>query len=186
MEKRKIVYQGTTQTGMPITIGYPLIDDVAQMTEYINTLSLEETYILRQGRQETLESEAKYVKEVLEKIGNKQEVYLEVFTPNKLIGSSGIILRTDSAEHEGVFGISLAKEYRGQGIGKLLMHFVLEEAEKELPALKIVTLGVFGDNPIAKHMYESFGFKEFGRLPKGILHKGNYVDHIYMYKDVNG
>jgi len=31
-------------------------------------------------------------------------------------------------------------------------------------------------------MYEKFGFKKYGCLPGGVLHKGKYVDHLYMYK----
>jgi hypothetical protein len=28
------------------------------------------------------------------------------------------------------------------------------------------------------------GFIEFGRLPGGVLHRGQYVDDVYMYKRV--
>ncbi len=42
-----------------------------------------------------------------------------------------------------------------------------EEAEKNIPQLKIVTLGVFASNLLAKQIYEKFGFKEYGRLPRG-------------------
>lgn len=41
-----------------------------------------------------------------------------------------------------------------------------------MPQLRIVTLGIFDSNLIAKSMYEKFGFKEHGRLPKGVLYKG--------------
>lgn len=59
----------------------------------------------------------------------------------------------------------------------------LLSVEKNLP-IKIVELSVYQNNPLAKELYEKFGFKQFGKLPKGIKHRGIYVDHIYMYKNV--
>lgn len=46
------------------------------------------------------------------------------------------------------------RSHRGQGIGKTLMEFVLKEAEKNIPQLRIVTLQVFGNNPLAQAMYK--------------------------------
>lgn len=90
----------------------------------------------------------------------------------------------DKAEkHVGTFGITMAKDFRNKGIGTTLMELVLEEAKK-LKDLKIITLGVFGNNPIAKNLYKKLGFVEYGYLPKGIVHKGKFVDHIYMYKEI--
>lgn len=86
------------------------------------------------------------------------------------------------ASHIGNFGISIAKDFRGEGIGKLLMQTVLDEAVKEIPDLQMVTLGVFSNNDLAKKMYEEFNFVEFGRLPKGVKLEVGFTDHIYMYK----
>ncbi len=72
----------------------------------------------------------------------------------------------------------------GLGVGTALMQAVLDEARAHLAGLQIVTLSVFGNNETAIRMYERFGFQEFGRLPRGIRHQGQYVDHIYMYLDV--
>ena len=41
------------------------------------------------------------------------------------------------------------------------METTLNEAEKELNGLKLITLGVFSNNPAAIKMYQNFGFKEF-------------------------
>ena len=63
------------------------------------------------------------------------------------------------------------------------MEAVLKEAKK-LKGLKIIDLGVFGNNPVARNLYKKMGFIEYGNLPKGILHKDKLVDHIYMYKEI--
>ncbi len=182
--KRKIVFAGLSKKGNKIVIGYPTKDDAQIFCDYINALSKEKTFVRFQGEEVSLEDETKYLNTQLEKIVKRQSVELLVFCNNKLIGISSVDMKDKTESHEGVFGISIGKAYRGEGIGKKFMRLVLEEAEKNLPQLRIVTLGIFGNNTLAKSMYEKFGFKEYGRLPKGSLHKGKYVDHIYMYKNI--
>jgi RimJ/RimL family protein N-acetyltransferase len=181
---RKIVFEGLSKKGNKIIIGYLTKDDARVCCDYINALSKEKTFIRFQGEQTSLEEEIKYVNIQLEKIAKSQAVTLLAFCDNKLIGHSSIDMKDRTESHEGLFGISIAKEYRGEGIGKKFMEMVLKEAEKYIPQLRVITLGVFGDNPLAKNMYEKFGFKEYGRLPNGSLHKEKYIDHIYMYKNV--
>ena len=182
--KRKIVFEGLSKKGNKIVVCYPTRNDAQIFCDYINALSKEKTFVRFQGEEVSLEDETKYLNTQLEKIAKKQTVELLVFCNKKLIGISSIDMKDKTESHEGVFGISVAREYRGEGIGKKFMQLVLEEAEKNMPQLRIITLGVFGDNTLAKKMYEEFGFKEYGKLPKGSLHKEEYVDHIYMYKNV--
>lgn len=181
---RKIVFEGLSKKGNKIIVGYPTKDDTQIFCDYINALSREKTFVRFQGEEISLEDEEKYLKSQLKRITNKQTVKLLVFCNDKLIGISGIDMKDKTESHEGVFGISIAKNYRGEGIGKKFMQLVLREAKKNIPQLRIITLGVFGNNPLAKNIYEKFGFKEYGRLPKGSLLKGKYVDHIYMYKNI--
>ncbi|MBI3069917.1 MAG: GNAT family N-acetyltransferase, partial [Candidatus Levybacteria bacterium] len=165
---------------------YPKKSDVKAMWAYINKLSKEQTFILFQREEIAFKDEEEYLGKMLEKIEKKKAVQLLVFSNNKLVGISEISMKDKAIAHEGVFGISVLEEYRGEGIGKKLMEQVLKEAKKSLPQLRIVTLGVFENNLSALKMYEKFSFREFGKLPEGILHKGKYIDHIYMYKKVKG
>lgn len=184
--ERKVVWEGLSKKGNKIIICYPTKDDARIFCDYINTLSKEKTFVRFQGEEVSLESETKYLNSQLERIDRNQSVELLVFCNNKLIGISSIDMKDKTESHEGVFGISIAKEYRGEGIGRKFMQLVLGEAEKNMLQLRIVTLGIFGNNTLAKRMYESFGFREYGRLPLGSLHNGKYVDHIYMYKNIKG
>lgn len=40
------------------------------------------------------------------------------------------------------------------------------------------------DNLIAKHLYRKLGFKEAGKIPKGMKFKRKYYDEIIMYKEL--
>lgn len=179
-----IIYKTNLSSGEEIIFRYPTSEDVQVLLDYINTLSNEQTYIRFQGEKQTFEQEKEYLDNFLEKMRNGKAIKLMAFAGDKLIGVSDIDMHDRVEKHIGLFGITLAKEYRNQGIGKILMEKVLEEAQKNLKDLKIVTLSVFANNPIAHNMYKKMGFVEYGTLPKGLIHKGKYIDHIYMYKEI--
>lgn len=181
----QIVFQGKTKKDFEILVRYPKQEDLQQMLGYINTISSEKTFILFQGEQVTLEEEKEYLESQLKKIENNKSVNLLVFDNDKLIAISDLGMRDKAEKHIGYFGISVAKDYRGKGIGGLLMDLVIKESEKNLEGLEIIVLSVFGDNTVAQNMYKKFGFQEFGNLPGGILHADIPVDHIYMYKKVD-
>jgi RimJ/RimL family protein N-acetyltransferase len=184
MKPGKIVYQGKTKKGKDITIRHLRKDDLHDLTEYMNIISKEQTYIRFQGEQITEEEEKKYIDDFLQKMEKSEAVKLLVFYDKKLVGVADISLFDKTSNHVGRFGITIAKEYRGEGIGKLLMNLVIEGGKKNMPNLKIIELGVFGNNGIACSMYERLGFTRFGLLPKGVKHRDQFVDHIYMYKNV--
>ena len=179
-----MVFEGLSDKGNKMIIRYPAKGDAEKMRNYLNTLSKEQTFIRLQGEQFTLGYERKYLNRQLKRIIKKRTVELLVFCNSNLIGISSVDMKDKTESHEGVFGISLASGYRGEGIGNIFMKLVLEEAERHMPQLRIITLGVFGGNELAISMYEKFGFKEYGRLPKGVLYRGKYIDHIYMYKNI--
>jgi RimJ/RimL family protein N-acetyltransferase len=86
--------------------------------------------------------------------------------------------------HIGNFGLIVAKKYRGEGIGKIIMNAVIEESVKNIKDLKIIILGVFACNLIAKNLYTKMGFVEYGRLPQGLKYQGSFTDEILMYKKI--
>ena len=126
----KIIYQDKTKTGKEILIRYPETGDLEEMLNFINELSDERTFIRYQGEHETLESEKKYLESRLEEISNKKAVHLLVFHDNKLVGASDIHMRDKTEKHIGVLGIIVAKNFRREGIGKILIDLIIKEAMK--------------------------------------------------------
>jgi RimJ/RimL family protein N-acetyltransferase len=84
--------------------------------------------------------------------------------------------------HTGSFGISVAAEWREQGVGTALIQTLLEWARVN-PQIEKVCLGVLGGNERAIHVYQKLGFVEEGRRPGQIkMSAGHYVDEILMYR----
>jgi len=179
-----IIYQGKTKTGKKIVVRYPEMGDLEEMLVFINNLSDEKTFVRYQGEHETVESEKKYLEGRLEAIKDKKAVHLLVFCKNKLIGASDIHMMDKTEKHIGVLGISIAKNFRGEGVGKILMNLVEEEAKKKLPDLKMITLGVNSPNTVARDMYKKMGFVEYGILPNGISRGEKFENAVLMYKNI--
>src|SRR3989344_1276181 len=173
-----------TKNGKEAVIRCPTLDDVIEMTGYINTLSREDTYITFSGEQITLDSEREYVIELLKRIEKGDAVNVLCIVDGKVVGIAGVernISSRNRGRHIGIFGISVKKEYRGDGIGHELSVAVIGEAKKAMPGLRMITLSVYKPNEAAYTLYRKLGFVEYGTLPKGILFHGEYIDEVEMY-----
>lgn len=83
--------------------------------------------------------------------------------------------------HRADIGIALYLAYTGMGIGRKLFGLTLETAEK--CGFESAGLTVIEGNERAMHLYESFGFKETGRIPKANKYDdGTYADDIFMVR----
>lgn len=180
----KIVFKGKTASGIDYLIRYPKRTDVEELCRYINELSKEKTFISFQGEEISLKDERLYVNSQLKKIKDKKSVQLVVEINNRIEGVSGIDTKGRVNNHIGLFGISISKNFRGQGIGKKLIETVLDECKKNLNHIKIIHLECFATNETACNLYKSVGFKEYGKLPNGIAYKDGFVDEVLMYKEV--
>lgn len=178
----QVVYKGKTKVGLEYIIKYPDAGDAEKMCDYINTISQERTFIRYQGEVVTLDEEKTFLNNQLNKIKNNRAIMLLLEIDGKILGISGIEMRDKAERHTGEFGISILNGFRGQGLGKLLMDLVIEEAKKNLVGLKIITLSVFENNIKALNMYQKFGFAEFGNLKGGVLHRGKAYGHVFMHK----
>jgi len=184
MKSGSIVYRGKTKSGKDLLIRYLSKEDIPELLKLMNKISLEKTFILFQGEQLTLKEETKYVQEKLKKIKKNKLVKLLAFVNNQLAGVSDIELKNKVVSHQGSFGIIIDKNFRGDGVGGILMDNVIKEAKEKFKSLKIIDFDVFGDNIIAQNLYKKMGFKKYGLLPKGIKHRDKFVDQILMYKEI--
>jgi putative acetyltransferase len=167
-----------------VTIRYPRHGDAPALLAYINTLSVEQTFLLVQGEQLTLEQEQDWLRNRLEEITSGDLVHLLLVAGDRVVGSAGVSRGKGIERHVGTLGIALSADFRGIGLGSRLLQAILGEAERQLDGLRIVQLHVFGNNDLANRLYVKHGFIEFGRLPGGVLHRGQYVDGVYMYRPV--
>ncbi|MEP7166882.1 MAG: GNAT family N-acetyltransferase [Candidatus Woesebacteria bacterium] len=179
----KIVKEFTTKSGKQAIIRYPKWEDIEAMTAYMNTLSTENTFVSFSGEELSLKEEAEYLGSMFAsmELGDVVKLFCEV--ENKIVGISDVrrdVSKRERAKHVVIFGITVAKDFRGDGVGKILAQTVFSEAKQMIPGLKIIWLHCFASNTNALALYEKLGFREVGRIPGELLYKSEYIDGVQM------
>ncbi len=82
--------------------------------------------------------------------------------------------------HVGTLGISILQEWRGVGLGSILMEYMTEWA-KTRSGLKAIILEVFSENKHAISLYDKYGFVKDGEKKNYFIDKeGNCYDNTLM------
>jgi ribosomal protein S18 acetylase RimI-like enzyme len=127
----------------------------------------------------TLETEARWLADNLVKMELGRQIFIVAEVDGKLAGTAQVDRPENKIfHHYGRFGIAVAKEYRGIGLGSVLIKTILDECRKD--GFKMIDLLVFANNSRAIHLYEKFGFKEVGKTPNKIYRDGKFIDDILM------
>lgn len=103
------------------------------------------------------------------------------FAGSELVGMVGVGReRERKLVHKGfVRSMYVAPAHRGKGLGTQLLHVALSFASS-MEGLRQVTLSVTADNGAAIALYESAGFKVFGREPDALRVDGILHDETHM------
>lgn len=112
----------------------------------------------------TAEQEASFLNRKAE---SENEIEILAVVNGAIVGTAGIeaIGTKYKLRHRAEFGISVAKEYWGLGIGRALTLACIECARAAGYAQ--LELSAVSENRAAIALYESVGFQEYGRNPKG-------------------
>ena len=141
--------------------GQALLDEfnlTHEQTDFLLTYPGEHSY--------TAEQEAAFLQE---KTVSADEIELLAELDGEVVGCAGIncVGRKEKIRHRAEFGISVDKAYWGLGIGRALTEACIECAKKA--GYIQLELEVVAENRSAIGLYESAGFVEYGRNPKGFL-----------------
>ena len=83
-----------------------------------------------------------------------------------------------------LFGMFVAPDMAGQGIGHALVITLLDNAKSI--GLELIVLTVTQGNRAAAALYEKCGFKAFGTEPDAIRVNGLSFGKVHMYLALNG
>lgn len=164
-----------------IILRYPKPADAQDLMNLINSLVKEGADIAK-AKPVTIQEEKFWLKNSITSIKNKEKIIILAEMDGICVGSCEITKDSyDVSRHVGTLGIGIIKQARGVGIGTTLIKTTLDEAKKKL-GLKLVKLYVFDSNNVGKSTYTELGFKEIGRIPRGVYHNKKYKDDIIMAK----
>lgn len=99
----------------------------------------------------------------------------------RLVGVAGLGRGTSlkTRHRAGVWGMYVAPEARGGGVGRALVAALVDHA-RSLDGVERLVLGVESGNQPARALYLSFGFKTYGIEPQAYLLDGEYWDSELM------
>ena len=153
--------------------------DAAEVLRTFNLTHTETDYLLTYPEENsfTIGQEAEFLK-----TRNKSDNAIEIaaFIDGRIVGTAGIdpVGDKEKVRHRADFGIAVEKAYWGRGIGKALTLACIECA-KQAGYLQI-ELEVVAGNTSAVRLYESVGFREYGRNPRGFRAKSGWQTLILM------
>jgi RimJ/RimL family protein N-acetyltransferase len=174
----------TDRSGQQFTIRSAQPDDAEAMLTYIRSVAEETEFFVIQPDEfpPTVEAEQAWIQEHVDHPG---KLLLLADVDGTIIGNvtfeAGAFRRIS---HRGNLGISVAKQWRGRGVGTALLVSLLEWATENSDIEK-VCLDVFATNATAIGLYQKLGFIEEGRRINDIKRGADdYVDTVMMYKFV--
>ena len=99
----------------------------------------------------------------------------------KIIGSLGVDTPSfERLSHRGEMGISVLKEYWGQGVGSALLEAMFSWIREYPTLLRKIDLTVREDNDRAIALYKKFGFQEEGKVTRLVAIGNTFYDGISM------
>lgn len=176
MYKKEIVARDETK----VVLREPKITDAKSSMKFINSVISEKNSGITLNKKNTLAKEKSWLKNILKDLKAKERVSLFMIHDGKIKGSCSIKRRPWKKRHRGVLGVSISKDMRGKGLGKLLIKEIISLAKKKLSGLKSVELYVFDYNKRAQHVYEKIGFKKMGYIKNSAREGNKYIDSIMM------
>lgn len=131
----------------------------------------------------TIDQERDYLKR---KADSEREAELVAVVNGEIVGTAGIgqIRAAEKTMHRASFGISIAKEWWGLGIGRSLTEGCIRCAKAA--GYVQLELEVVASNERALALYQRTGFTEYGRNPKGFRSRQNdWQELVLMRLELN-
>lgn len=99
----------------------------------------------------------------------------------ELVGSIGLVLKTDVYRKSAEIGYWLGEDYWGKGIASHAVKLMVDYGFQHLDIVKIYS-GIFSFNVASQKVLEKNGFEKEGILKKAIYKNGQFCDEIRYSK----
>ncbi len=159
-------------------------NDAHEVLDVFNLTHAETDYLLTYPDENsfTVEQEGAFLKAKTE---SSNEIEIVAVVDGKIAGTAGIdaVGNKYKTKHRAEFGIGIAKEFWGLGLGRALTEACIECAKEA--GYTQLELDVVSDKASAISLYKKVGFVEYGRNPKGFNSRiSGYQELVYMKLDL--
>ncbi len=170
----------TLKNGKTVIIRKPVTDDAVGIIKVISTADCETKFLSRNEGEFSITEEQE--KEFIQKILNDEnsEFFVSEYE-RSIVGtcSVGLVSNYERHSHRAEVTFVVLKDYCGLGIGGKMMQRCIGWCRGK--NVSQIELTVVSDNKRAITMYENFGFKPTGTIPKAMHYPdGTYADELMM------
>ena len=172
----------TLKNGKVATIKSTGSEDAASFNRHMEIVSAETHFMAREPEdgQFSLERRQEGLAAIEE---SEKDFSIGVYVDGEIVGQIIVSMLRQHLKfrHRFYLGMSIQQKYTGEGLGSFLMELAISQAKAN--GMEQLELGVFSDNDRARHLYQKYGFQEYGRNPRAFkLKDGSYRDEIIMVK----
>lgn len=151
--------------------------DAIKILDYLKQVGSETDNLTfgKEGIDFTPEQEAEYIG----KIANSTDSIM-ILAKNKdeIVGIASLNRSPSRMNHRGEFGISVLKQFWGNGVGSQLLSRIIQYAKQN--SFQAIDLQVRSDNIRAIRLYEKFGFIKIGEHPAFFNINNKDIPFTYM------
>lgn len=168
------------KNGKTVVIRKTVIEDAKAIIDIISKADSETKFLARNPGEFciTEDAEKNFIRNIL---NDEDTEWFVTEYEGKVIGqcSVGLVKKYERYRHRAEVTFVLLKDYCGMGIGGKLMQECIAWCKNKNIAQ--IELSVTSNNKHAINMYEGFGFKVTGTIPKAIKYKdGSFADEKLM------
>jgi len=159
-----------------IKIRKHLRKDIPYRVKWLNNPEVNKFIGDEMGQKKNLKKEKEWFSNY-QKAKNKK--FFTICDDSKPIGFMGLSHINKSNKNADLFIAIGEDDYRGKGIGKIAIEWLVDYGFKKLKLHKI-NLGVVKDNNHAIKVYRELGFIIEGKMKDEVFYKGKYHDFLSM------
>lgn len=174
-----MIYNFLSKNGENVTLRKLESKDAKKVLEYLCIVGSETDYLLMDSQ--GLGIEIAEEERILDQYNKHQNsLLLGCFIGEELIAVANLSVKDrQKIKHISTLGISVKKQYWHQGIGKSMLKFMIDYAQKN-EQIEVIQLEVRSDNLRAIELYKSLGFSRICSIPKAMKIDQTYYEVTLM------
>ena len=166
--------------GREIVLRPARADEAEMLIDYLKIVNGETRFLTCDSDEitHTVESEVEFIEN---KNKSDNAMFMLAFVDGDYAGTCSFSTKSNSrrGKHRAEIGIALFLKYTNFGLGRLMLTRLIEKIKES--GFEQAELQVNSENARARHLYESLGFVECGRIPNAFKYvDGTYADEITM------
>lgn len=171
---------GKLDRALPVRIRQAEPEDAAELIAYFRRIFAEPGINLITEVDEfapTVEMESRTIRDFARQVNS---LFLVAEIDGQLVGQLTLEGgKRRNVRHSAVLGITVARDWRGQGVGRRLLEHAIRWA-RDGRLLTRIELHVFARNEGAVHLYRAIGFELEGRRRRAVVRDGEPLDDLVM------